>query len=52
MATALDFGHVLLEVANESSGYEGFYPSPSPNLAKLIPNGSTYLGGRVKRGSK
>ena len=52
MATASDFGHVLLEVANESSGYEGFSLSPTPAPTKSSPNGSAYLGGRVKRGAK
>lgn len=52
MATASDFGHVVLEVANESSSYEGFSPSPVPAPAKSNPNGSAYSDGRVKRGAK
>ena len=52
MATTSDFGHVLLEVANEYSGYEGFPLSPTPTPAKSSPNGSAYSGGRVKRGAK
>lgn len=50
MATASDFGHVRLEVANDSS--EGFSPVPAPASAKSSPNGSAYSGGRVKRGAK
>lgn len=50
MATASDFGHVRLEVANDSS--EGFSPVPGPAPAKSSPNGSAYSGGRVKRGAK
>lgn len=50
MATASDFGHVRLEVANDSS--EGFSPVPAPAPAKSSPNGSAYSGGRVKRGAK
>ena len=52
MAMVLDFGHVLLEVVNEYFGYEGFSPSPTPSPSKSSPNGSTYSGGRVKRGAK
>ena len=44
MATTSDFCHVLLEVANESSGYEVFSPSPAPAPAKSSPNGFAYLG--------
>lgn len=50
MATASDFGHVRLEVANDSS--EGFSPVPGPAPTKSSPNGSAYSGGRVKRGAK
>ena len=52
MATASDFGHVLLEVANESSSYEGFSLSPAPAPTKSSLNGSAYSRGRVKRGAK
>ena len=52
MAMASDFGHVLLEFVNESSGYEGFFLSPTPAPTKSSPNGSAYSGLRVKRGAK
>ena len=52
MATASDFSHVLLEIANESSSYEGFSSIPAPVPAKSSPNGSAYSRGRVKRGPK
>ena len=52
MATASDFGHVLLEVENESSSYEGFSLIPAPAPTKSSLNGSAYSRGRVKRGSK
>ena len=45
MAMTSDFGHVLPEVANESSSYEGFSSILAPAPAKSILNGSTYSGG-------
>ena len=52
MATTSDFVHVPLEVANESSSYEGFSLSPAPAPTKSSLNGSAYSRGRVKRGPK
>ena len=52
MDTTSDFSHVPLEVANESSSYEGFSLSPAPSPTKSSLNGSAYSRGRVKRGAK
>ncbi|GLJ48702.1 hypothetical protein SUGI_1027160 [Cryptomeria japonica] len=50
VTTASDFGHVLLEVANDSVGVDdGFTLAPSPAPAPSNENGSEY---RIKRGAK